>query len=182
MRVSGMGVSGMMMIMVVMVVMVMPVVVVVMICRLQSAHAGTERVTEPTVSHVGARRICPLPFDMVVVAFLYGAHLTFETQNGGAVFAQHAGRGWYGTKGGMCAVLGTDVMMCAFFKRENLTAVATNAAVGWRRVADLFHDPFGKGLKHFGMITQIARLDELNIRVLSSNLVGKAIDPVNQNA
>ena len=74
------------------------------------------------------------------------------------------------------------MVVLAFIKRQNLTAIAANSAVGRWCVANLFDDPFGKGFQHFGVIAQIAGLDELDIGMRGGNLIGKAVDPVNQDA
>jgi hypothetical protein len=81
----------------------------------------------------------------------------------------------------MAAIFGADVMVLAIFQRQNLTAIAANPTVWWRRVAHLFHDPLGKGFEHLWVITQIAGFDELDACVLGSDLIGEPIDTVDQN-
>src|SRR6056297_3360773 len=71
--------------------MMMMMMVMVPLC-LQSAQARAERIAQAAIRHVRARRAGALAFDMVMVAFLHGAHLGFEAQDGGAIFAHHAGR------------------------------------------------------------------------------------------
>lgn len=177
----------MMMIVAMVVVMVVIVAVVVMvmvmvICRLKTAHARAEGITERTIGHIGPWRIGTLPFDMVMMAFLHGTHFAFKPQHGCAIFAQHAGRRRDRTKGRMGAICCADMVVLALLKRQNLTAIAANTAIGRWCVADLFHDPFGKCFQHLGVIAQIAGLDELDIRVFSRNLIGKTVNPVNQDA
>ena len=75
-----MGVGSVVMVVVMIVVVIMPVVVMVVVIMVvighhQTAHAGAEGITMHAVSHVRAGCIRPLPFDMVVVAFLHGADL-----------------------------------------------------------------------------------------------------------
>lgn len=184
MRMFGVGIRRVVVIMVVvmvMMVMIMVVMVVVMIRRLKTTHAGTESITKRTIRDVRARRIGALPFDVVVMTFLNRAYFALEPQNGGSVFAQDTCWWRHRPKGRMAAVFGADVMVLAVFQCQNLTAIATNATVRWRRVADLFHNPLGKGLEHLGVITQIAGFDELDVCVLGSDLIGEPIDTVDQN-
>ena len=171
------------MIVIVVVIVIIPMVMVVMmILRLEPAHAGAECVAKFTISHVGARRVGTLPFHVVVVAFLNRPNFAFKPEHLRAVFAQDACWRRDRTKSRMAAIFCADLVGLAVFQGQNLTAIATDPAVGWRRIAVLFHDPFGDSFEHFGVIAQIARLYELDIRVFGGNLVSKAINPVNQDA
>lgn len=82
-----------------------------------------------------------------------------------------------------------DVVVMAFLnsanlglKTQNLGSVLAHGAVGRRDLTDLFGDPFGKGAKNIVMIVEIARRDEIDVRVRGGDLIGKAIDAVDQNA
>ena len=78
----------MMMIVAMVVVMVVIVAVVVMvICRLKTAHARAEGITERAVGHIGPWRIGTLSFDMVMMAFLHGTHFVLKSQHRCAIFA-----------------------------------------------------------------------------------------------
>ena len=85
MRVISMGVFSVVVVMTVRVIVVMMVVVVIF--HIQTAFPGAEVLTQITGFHRGAGRICPLPFYVMVMAFLYRAHFGLEPQNLGAVFA-----------------------------------------------------------------------------------------------
>lgn len=167
---------------VVMVVIMMVVVIVVMICSHKAAHAGAEGITKRTISHVRTGRIRTLSFHMVVVAFLYGTDLAFEAQNRRAVLAQHASGRWHGAKGRVRTVLGADLVGFAFFQSQHLTAIAADAAVWRRRCTDLFHDAFSESFQHLGVITQVARFDELDARVFCCDLISETVNPVDQDA
>ena len=119
---------------------------------------------------------------MVVVAFLHCADFAFEPKHFGPVFAHDAQRRRRCGKGRVLAVSGTDFALLSPCKGQHLIAVGTDAAVGRRHSPRLFGDPFGEGFQHFGMIAQIAGFDELDAGMLCRNLVGEAIDAVDQNA
>jgi hypothetical protein len=116
MRVFGMGVCRVLVV-VIMVMMVVPVVVimVVLILRREPAHAGAECVTQFAIGHVRSRRICPLAFDVVVVAFLYGTDFAFKAQHLRTVFAQNTCWRRDRPKGRMTAIFDTDFMGLAVF-------------------------------------------------------------------
>ena len=94
-RVICMGVFRVMMVIMVMmvvimsVVMMMVVMVVVMItATVQAAHPGAKIVAKRAIGNIGSWRCCPLPFDMVMMAFLRGAYLVLKSKNLGPVLAQ----------------------------------------------------------------------------------------------
>ena len=65
---------------------------------------------------------------------------------------------------------------------QHLGPVRTGATVGRRVLTRLLNNPLSKGFQHLGMITQIACFDELNVTVLSRDLIGEPINTVDQNA
>ena len=91
-RVIRMGVFRVMMVIMVMMVVIMSVVmmmVVVMItATVQAAHPGAKIVAKRAIGNIGSWRCCPLPFDMVMMAFLRGAYLVLKSKNLGPVLAQ----------------------------------------------------------------------------------------------
>ena len=89
MRVLGVRVSRVV-VMVVIVIIIAVMVVVMMVIVFghdQSAHASTEAVAKGAIGHVRSGGMSTLSFDMVVMAFLYGADLGLETQHLHTVFA-----------------------------------------------------------------------------------------------
>lgn len=100
---------------VVMMVIVRMVVIMIVLKRLEAANASAESIAETAVRHVRAGRIRTLPFDVVMMAFLYGTHFALEPQHGRAVFAQNTRWWWHGPKGGMRTVLGADLAVFAIF-------------------------------------------------------------------
>ena len=142
----------MVMVMIVVVTMMMAVMIMSVIGHDQPAHPCAERVAMGAVRNVRAWCVCPLPFDVVMVAFLDGTNLGLKTQHLNAVFAQYAGRWRDRAKGGVFPVFRADVVMSAIFKRQHLFAISTNPAIGRGCVTVLLHDAFGKGFQHFGMI------------------------------
>ena len=69
-----------------------------------------------------------------------------------------------------------------FFKAERCCPVFTKSTIHQIAAFDNFHYPLSKGCQHFGMVIQIACFHKLDIWVFSRNLIGKAINPVYQNA
>lgn len=119
---------------------------------------------------------------MVMVAFLNGADLSFEAKHSGPVFAQHTGRWWGIAKCRMLTLIGSDMFVFTILKCEDLFAVAADTAV-WRRVfPGLFNDPFGERFQDRRVITEVACFDKLDIWMRVSDLIGEAIDAVNQDA
>ena len=182
----------MIVIMVVMMIMVMVMVVmtvVVMGVALQTAQARTERIAQRTVSNVRTRCTRPLAFDVVMVAFLHSTHFSLKADHFGAVFAQYAGRRGNFAISRVAARLECratffwgNLARLAIFNRENLRTEWADTAVRNRNAARLFFDTFRKGFKNLWVIIQIARFDELDVGVFSSNLIGKAVNAVDQNA
>ena len=165
-------------------VMIMGVPVVVMVVgHFQTADACAECVAMVAIRHVRSGRRCALAFYVVVVGFLDCANFALEPQNLGAVFTQDAG-GRRGVR--KCGMRGADICgdgdRFAAFHRKNLGAIGAGAAVGGRVFARLFDDAFRKGFQHFGVVTQIACLDELGVGMLGRDLIGEAIDAVDQDA
>ena len=82
-----------------------------------------------------------------------------------------------------------DVVVMAFllkadfgFESQHLFTVLAHLAI---HVAGAFQDlghPVGEGLKHQGMVVQIAGLDELDVRELGCDRVGVVVDPLDQDA
>ena len=90
---------------------------------------------------------------------------------------------------GSARTLPFDVVVMAFLRRtnlglkpKNLRAVFAHRAVHEVFAAKNFRNPLREGRYYLRMIVQIPRFDELNIRVLRRNFVGKTIDAVNQNS
>ena len=89
----GMGVWGVMMIVVVMVIMrmVMSMVVVVpmmmVMIHIQPTRPGAKRIAQLAIFDVRSRGRCALPFDVMMMAFLWHPHLGFKSQNLCAIFA-----------------------------------------------------------------------------------------------
>ena len=166
--------------MVVMVIVVM--VIVMMMHRLQPAHTGAKRVAKGTVCDIRTRRVGPLAFNMMVVAFLDRANFGLKPKNLNPVFAQNACWRRHCPKGRMFTIFDADMMMTAVFQSQHLFALSAAPAIRGRAVAILLQNAISKGFKHFGMITQISGFHELNSRMLGGDLVCKAIDPINQDA
>ena len=119
---------------------------------------------------------------MVVMAFLNGTHFAFKANNCRAILAQHAGGRWHLTKGGVLTLFRCNVAMFTIIKGKDLFAVAADPTIGRGGIAGLFGNPFGKGLKHLGVIAQITCLDECNVRMLSRDLIRETVNPVDQDA
>jgi len=85
--------------------------------------------------------------------------------------------------------LSLDVVVVAFlrradfrFKSQNLRAVLTHRTIHQvLATKDLCHS-LSEGRNHLRMIVQIPCFDELNVRVLRRDFVGKTIDSINQNS
>lgn len=176
--------------MVMIVIMVMVVMtVVVMGVTFQSAQTRTERIAQRTVRNVRTRCARPLALNVVMVAFLHSADLGLKADHFGAVFAQYAGRRGNFAVGRMAArlecratFLWGNLARLAVLNRENLRAEWADATIRHRNTARLLFDTFRKGFKNLWVIIQIARFDELDVGVFSSNLISKAVNAVDQNA
>lgn len=177
-----MRVDRVVVIMVVVVIVVMIVVMVVVVGCRQAAHASTEGVAVLAIGHVGAGGGGALALNMVVVGFLDGADFGFKAEDLGAVFAEHAGWRWRVGEGGVFALVWCDVFVVPVVECQHLFAVAADAAVGGWVLARLFNDAFGEGFQHFWVIAQVAGFDELDVGVLCGDLVGEAVDAVDQDA
>ena len=168
---------------VVMVVAIPVIMVMVIMRRLKPANARAKRIAQCTVSDVRTLCRCALPFNVVVVRFLHSTNFGLKAQYLGAVFAQHACRR---RCVGKCRVLFTHIRrnsdLFTAVHRQHLGPVRTGATVGWRVLTSLLNNPLSKGFQHLGMITQIACFDELNVTVLSRDLIGEPINTVDQNA
>ena len=163
------------------VMMVIIMVVMVVVAHVQTAHTRAELIAHLTVFDIGTGRIGTLPFDVVVVAFLHRTDLALEPKDLCPVFTEHAGRRRHRTKGRMATLFDTNVVRVAVFQCQNLATITADTAVRRRGITVLFHDPFGKGLKHFGVIPQVACFDELDTGMFFSNLIGEPVDTVDQN-
>lgn len=182
----------MIVIMVVMMIMVMVMVVmavVVMSVTLQTAQTGTEGIAQRTVRNVRPRRARPLAFDVVMMTFLHGTHFGLKADHFGAIFAQYASRRRDFAVGRVAARLKCratlfwrNLVRFAVLNRQNLRTERADTAVRNRNTARLFFDTFCKGFENLWVIIQIARFDELDICVFSGNLIGKAVNTVDQNA
>ena len=162
---------------------VMIVVVVMVVIHVQPAGPGAEMITERTGVHGRPRRIGPLPFHMMVVAFLHRAQLAFKAQHFDAIFAHHAGGRRRVGEGRMFgAVLGGNRRHFRVVQRKDLIAIAAGAAIGRRHRTHLFGDPLGEGFQHLLVIVQVTRFDKLDLRVTLCHQIGEAIDPVDQDA
>ena len=82
-----------------------------------------------------------------------------------------------------------DVMVVALLRLpdlvlepQNLRPVFAHGAVHVVAAFQNFTHPVGEGGDHLGMVVQIAGLDKLDIRMRRRNLVGKAVDAVDQDA
>lgn len=122
------------------------------VLRLQPAQASAEGIAKAAIRHIRAGRIRPLPFDVMVMAFLHSADLALEAQNLGSVFAHDAQRWGRGGKGRVLAVGRTNFAGFAVSQCQNLITVSTDAAVGRRRGPGLFCDPFCKSFEHLAVI------------------------------
>lgn len=159
------------------------IVVMVRFCGLKSAHTRAERIAERTICDIRAGSRRALPFYVVVVRFLDGANFAFKSQHLGPVFAQHASWRWcIGKRRVLFAHICGDSDLLAAFHRQYLGPVGAGATV-WRRVLTrLLNNPFSKGLQHLGVVTQVARFDELNVRIFGRNLIGETVNAVDQDA
>lgn len=195
MRVIRLGVCRMMMVIMPMVMVMMPVpmmmivIMMMVVIRLETAHTCAESIAELAIRNIGTRRRGTLPFDVMVMAFLDSTNLCLKTDHLSAVFTQNTGLRRNLTKGGVIARLdrskafgGLDVLVLTAFERKDLLAERTDTAVRDHSLAVLLFDPFGKGLKNLWVIVKITGFDKMNIGMLSRNLIGEAIDPVDQNA
>ena len=187
MRVIRMGVGRMMVVVVPMIVMMMVVpvmMVVVMVRHVQPALAGTKRVTQLAIGYIGSRRTGALTFHVMVMAFLHRPDLGFKSQYGHTILAHHASRRWHFGQGRVIggAIFGGNVDVPAILSRQNLGAKHAGAAIGWWVCPDLFDDAFCKGFQHFFMVVQVSGLHKGDLGMLGGDLVGKAINPVNQDA
>lgn len=171
--------------MIVVVVVVIPVIMmmVMIMRRLKSANARAERLTQCAIRDIRAGGGCTLPFDVMVVRFLHGADFGLKAQHLRAVFTQYAGRR---RRIGKCrmffAHIRWDRDLFTAIHRQHLGPVRTGSTVGWRVLTSLLNNPLSKGFQHLRMVAQIPCLDELNIRVLSRDLIRKPINTVDQNA
>ena len=182
----------MIVIMVVMMIMVMVMVVmtvVVMGVALQTAQTRTERIAQRTVRNVRTRCARPLAFDVVMVAFLHSTHFSLKADHFGAVFAQYAGRRGNFAISRVTArlkrsatFLWRNLARFTVLNRENLRTERADTAVRNRNAARLFFDTLRKGFQNLWVIIQIARFNELNVGVFSRDLIGKAVNTVDQNA
>ena len=82
-----------------------------------------------------------------------------------------------------------DMMVMAFlrqpnfgFKAQNLRPIFTHGTIHIVASMQNFQHPIGKGGNHLWMVVQIACFDKFDIGIGRCNLVGKAVNPVNQNA
>ena len=132
-----------------------------------------------------------LTFHMMVMAFLHRAHLGLKAQNLSAVFAQNTRRGRHIPKRGMTfafflgqgdALFRRDLLDVLPFDGQNLCAVLACPTVWRRSCAVLLQDTLRKRLQHLRVIAQVTRFDEMDIWMFCCNLIGKAVDPVDQNA
>ena len=82
-----------------------------------------------------------------------------------------------------------DMMVMAFlrqpnlgFKSQNLRPIFTHGTIHIVASMQNFRHSIGKGGNHLWVVIQIASLDKFDIGVRRRNLIGKAVNPVNQNA
>ena len=203
MRVVGMRVLCMMMVVVVVMMMVMIVMVmivamvvvmmmmVMVVHHLQPTKPCAERITKLTIFDVRARGRGPLPFNMVVVAFLNRTNLCLEAKHLRAILAHHAcwrrnvTKCWMAcalSDGNSSALSRCDLTYFFPFDGQNLGAVLTGTTVRRWYLAYLFSHSFNEGFQNFGVITQIGSLYELNVRMLCRYLISKTVDAVDQDA
>ena len=121
-----------------------------------------------------------MPVMMVVIIHI---QTTFPRAK---IMALHTG---FNRRAGCICALALNVVVMAFLhgthlvlEPQNLRAIFASATGQRRDFPQLFGDAFGECFKHLHMVIQIAGLDEFNIGICRCNAVGKAVNPVDQNA
>lgn len=161
----------------------MRVLVGVQILMRKTAKPGAEGIAKPAIRYIRPRCRRSLAFDMMVVAFLHGTDFVLEPHDGDPVFTQDTSGRWDVAKGWMSgAILGRDLLHRRAVRGEDLCTVSTCPTIGRRVLACLFDYPLGERGQNLGMVAQVGGLDEGDVRVFGSHLIGKAVNSVNQDA
>lgn len=67
-------------------------------------------------------------------------------------------------------------------KAKDLSAIFTHGAIGRGNLTHELRYPFGESFQNLGVISKIARFDETDLWMGLGNTIGKAVNPVDQDA